>query len=304
MNLPKSVQAQIDKAESLYQEAYGAQEEEAPETAEQAEEEADQLESEESTAQTAENQPENQAEETRDAFYWQHRFQVLQGKYNAEVPALREEIRNLQTQLQQQPAQQSGKAGEIADTLTSQLSEEELEMLGPDLVQVIQKLVRPQQADNGEVEQLKQELNSIKQSEQEHAQAEFWATVNSRIPDWRQLQSTPEAQAWLAAIDPLSGVTRNQLLINAQHDLKAYQVVEIFNQLRQATAGNASRIPAEKVTPRQSRVTTTTQPQGNVWTREAITQFYRDKTTGRYSDDEARQLEADLFKAQQEGRVY
>ena len=300
MTLPKSVQAQIDKADSLYQEAYGTQEE-APEAASEPEQEAEQQEPEASTTQTAEKQPENQEDESRDALYWKHRFQVLQGKYNAEVPALREEIRNLKQQIEQQ-SQATDKANELADTISSQLTDDELELLGPELVQVIQKLVG--KGDQSEVEQLKQEVNSLKQSEQEHAEAEFWAVINSRIPDWQQLQSTPEAQQWLAAFDAMTGATRNQLLQQAQQNLNAYQVVEIFNQLRQATTGNASRVPAEKVTPRQSRASGGPKPQGNAWTREAITQFYRDKTTGKYSDDEAALLEADLFKAQVEGRVY
>ena len=300
MTLPKSVQAQVEQAEALYQETYGAQEE-APETTEEPKKEAEEpKEAEASTAQPAEKKQESPDEENRDALYWQHRFQVLQGKYNAEIPALRDEIRNLKQQLEQQPP--SDKASEIADTISSQLTDDELEMLGPELVQVIQKLVG--KGGNSEVEQLKQEVNSLKQSEKEHAEAEFWAVINTRIPDWQQLQSTPEAQQWLAAHDAMTGTSRNHLLQQAQQNLNAYQVVEIFNQLRQATTGNANRVPADKVTPRQSRASGAPQPQGNVWTREAITQFYRDKTTGKYSDDEAAQLEADLFKAQVEGRVY
>lgn len=300
MTLPKSVQAQIDQADSLYQEAYGAQDD--PETAEQATEETEEAGSEESTAQPAEEQQPAEQEENRDSLYWQHRFQVLQGKYNAEVPALREEIRTLQNQLQQQPAQPNGKAGELADTISSQLSEEEMELLGPELVQVIQKLVGRQ--GTAEVDQLKQEVSSLKRNEQEHAEAEFWAAINSRVPDWQQLQSTAEARQWLTGYDRMTGMTRNQLLVSAQQSLNAYQVVEIFNQLRQDTQGNASRVPANKVTPQQSRATNAPQPQGDIWTRDSINQFYRDKTTGRYSEEEGRKLEDDLFKAQAEGRVY
>jgi hypothetical protein len=34
-----------------------------------------------------------------------------------------------------------------------------------------------------------------------------------------------------------------------------------------------------------------------------VSQFYRDKTAGRYSNDEAERLEADIFAAQTEGRI-
>lgn len=304
MPLPKSIQDQIDQAEALQRDLYTPAplpEEEESEGKKAAEESAKQIDD-QGAAQSAEPVT---AKQEQDAPYWEHRFYVLQGKYNTEVPALRREVADLKQALEAAKSEkaQSSNASDLAETISSQLTEDEIELLGPELLNVMQKVVASSRQPDTQINELKQSVEQIQQDKSEEREARFWMHLNSQVPDWQQLQSTAEGQAWLKGVDPISGRLRNDLLIEAHKGLNAPQVITIFNQMRQETQSN-TRLPASKVTPQQVRTTETVQPQGQAWSRETISQFYRDKTNGRYSEEEARQLEADLFKAQAEGRIY
>lgn len=292
-SLPASVRKQMESAQALHEQAYSTPDEQSGHADSQAEQ----------AAQESAQPPQTQAED-RDALYWQQRFNVLQGKYNSEVPQLQQQIRDLQAQLQNQQdsASQSGKAAEIAGQLENQLTEEELEILGPELAGTIRKMIAASApAASDDLNQLKSKVESFEQEATEHKQALFWSEVNAAVPDWQQMQSTPEAQQWLTGIDQLSGQVRNDLLNQAAQSLNAHQVIQIFKEMQVATAGR--QIPSEKIQPDNSRAASHNGEGGKLWSRAEINRFYKDKTQGRYSDDQAQAIEADIFAAQSDGRI-
>lgn len=304
MSLPKSVQAQSDAANALHQELYSIRDDQDGQLDDHAEEApVESVEAEE---------PATAPQLDKDALYWEQRFQVIQGKYNTEVPELRQEnlalkkqIDSLYKQLASSTAQ-SGKAAELADTLDANLSDEEMDLVGPELVSVIKKLIgngNQSTVDPNELETLKTKVDSFERDKQEHTQATFWAEVNSRFPKWNELQNTPEAHAYFAGIDQQTGRLRNDVIREAQSNFDAATVVRMFQEIEALTKGKRE-IPANKQQPVTSRNSSQAQgEQKHIWSRAEITQFYTDKTQGRYKPDEAAQLEADIFAAQAEGRV-
>ena len=303
MSLPKSVQAQSDAANALHAELYSTPEKQEGQLDDQAENDPKE------SAAAKEQTPAPQLD--KDALYWEQRFNVLQGKYNTEVPALQQENRTLKAQidtLNQQLANssaQSGKAAELADTLDANLSDEEMDLVGPELVSVIKKLISGNQStvNPSELETLKGKVERFERNEQEHTQATFWATVNSRFPNWKELQDTKEGLAYLSGIDQQTGHIRNDLLQAAAGQFDAATVVRMFQEIEALTKGKRE-IPANKQQPVTSRNSSQAPgEQKHIWSRAEITQFYTDKTQGRYKPDEAAQLEADIFAAQAEGRV-
>lgn len=305
MSLPKSVQAQSDAANALHAEFYSTPEKQEGQLDDQAENDPKE------SAAAKEQTPAPQLD--KDALYWEQRFNVLQGKYNTEVPALQQENRTLKTQidtLNQQLANssaQSGKAAELADTLDANLSDEEMDLVGPELVSVIKKLIgngNQSTVDPNELETLKTKVDSFERDKQEHTQATFWATVNSRFPNWKELQDTKEGHAYLSGIDQQTGRIRNDLLQAAAGQFDAATVVRMFQEI-EALTKDKRKIPANKQQPNNSRNNgQQAAEQGRIWSRGEINQFYTDLAQGgRYSEDQAKMLEADIFAAQAEGRI-
>lgn len=299
--LPRSVQDQADAAKALQDQLNQQVTEETENPAPAAAPEPEQKPAPaEPAAQPA---PEPQPE-TRDATYWRHRFDVLQGKYNAEVPALRKEIATLKDQLAAADKQQPASAVQRAQEAMSDLTEAEIEEYGPDLVNLIKRVAGSAAApsNNGDLQEIKSELGQLREEKRQDAEARFWTDLETQVPNFRAVNADPAFHQWLAELDPLSGQPRQQLLVGAQQALDAYRVAAVFKSFA-AVAPKAQKetIPDDQVQPRQARSAAPEPQQGKVWTRAEISEFYRNKAS--YPKDQAAAIEADIFAAQAQGRI-
>ncbi|MBS3668033.1 hypothetical protein [Vreelandella boliviensis] len=263
--------------------------------------------------QSAESPKDEPKPETQDALYWQHRFQVLQGKYNGEMPALRQEIEQLNQQIADkdrriQALEQQGHAQDNSGISDDQLAHFKQEF-GEDLVTFIERMTKQKAAspEAGNTKELQERLERIEAEKQEDTEARFWVSLEQAVPNFRQINSDPAFLQFLSKFDPQTGKQYQQALSEAQQSLSAKGVADIFKlYLSQATPKTPEKrtVPDEQVEPRTTKAAPTPNSQGGkLWTGAEISQFYRDKTAGRYSAEEAQRLEADIFAAQKEGRV-
>jgi hypothetical protein len=320
MSLPRSVQEQADAARRHFEPAEKTDGETAtgpdqgqnpPSDGSQANAEADPKT--QPTEESAESQP--KGEQNQDALYWQHRFNVLQGKYNSEIQVLRQEVSDLKGTITERDRriaeleQQQPKGG--AD---SGVSDDQLEQFkatyGEDLVDFVTRMVdqrAPAKADSGNTQEIAQRLEQLENEKQQDAQARFWMQLEQAVPNLREVNADPGFHNFLAQLDPDTGQQRQESLNQAQQNLDAKAVADIFKLYMDQAGQGAKRsvprsIPDDQVEPRTAKATEA--PQGQrMWTGQEISQFYRDKTAGRYGAEEAQRLEADIFAAQREGRV-
>ncbi|GEK46549.1 hypothetical protein HPA02_08320 [Bisbaumannia pacifica] len=320
MSLPKSVQAQAEAARQHFEAKPENPEEQppadpAPEGGERNPQEEppapDEPKPEEKTQPADDPAKHEPKAEDPDALYWKHRFQVIQGKYNREIPALRQE----NDELKQQAADKDRRIAELEQQAPtadgSGLSDEQIAQFrttfGEDLVDFVERMVTQRapapQADTGNTRELQERLERLESEKQEDAQARFWVNLEQAVPTFREVNADPKFHQFLAQFDPQTGKQRQQTLSEAQQALDAKGVADIFRAyLNQAAPAPRPTVPEEQVEPRTTRATEA--PQGKkLWTRADINQFYRDKTAGRYGAEEAERLEADIFAAQREGRV-
>lgn len=305
MSLPQSVQAQAAAAAKHFDrepENPDADKAKAPDREQNPPRDAEKPDTDKPDTQSAEPPKDEPKPESQDALYWQHRFQVLQGKYNSELPALRNENEQLKQQLSD-----ASKSPDAPKQSLPGVSDEELarykEEYGDDLVSLMMRLSGSQQQPNTEIAQRLERLESEKQ---EDAEARFWIGLEQAVPKYREINSEPAFLKFLSTFDPQTGKQYQQALSQAQQNLDAKGVADVFKlYLNQAKPTQQQRqVPDEQVEPRTTKAAPTPQAQGGkLWTGDDITQFYRDKTAGRYSADEAQRLEADIFAAQREGRV-
>jgi hypothetical protein len=160
------------------------------------------------------------------------------------------------------------------------------------------------------------QVNNLAQRQAVNSEQQFWTELTTYIPNWRDINNTPDFQSWLLEIDPLTGISRQTILEDAQRNLDVRRVGNFFrswmeltgqanvaqNTNRQATASELER----QVTPGRSRNTgTPTNSNAKNYTPEDIKIFFNDVRQGKYKGREAERdrIERDIFAAQRENRI-
>ena len=332
MSIPKQVQKQSEEVQELYKQING-ETEEAQATAEAAPEEAVNNVAEPTTSDSVEEQapqsePREQAEsgdQEPKQDDWQQKYRSLQGMYNADVPRLNAENRDLAARVSQlegllsnmnEPAQQTPVQSEKL------ITDDDVKEYG-DSIAVMRKAAREEVSQ--EIAQLKQQLGQLQgvlpQVQQVQAQQKksgeqtFWSTIASEVPNWSDINNDPDFQSWLLEIDPLTGISRQTYLEDAQKNLDANRGVTFFRTWEGAT-GKTNTAQVDRTT-QQSQLQKQVAPgrsrnngvkasgQNRTYTPNDIQEFYPDVRKGKYKgrDDERGRIERDIFAAQQEGRI-
>jgi len=339
-NLPAAVQAQVDEADRISQMLTEGQdqpqqdaEQEPP--AEQEHQELSELEpeqqvhNEEPAQETETPQPptrskgkkfkklevESDSEET-----FEQRYRSLMGMYNAEVPRLhaqlkemREQTEMLHKELEDTRAQQQEQAAP-AYTVT----DEDREAFGPDLVNLIEKaaeskvstVLQSKKQLEAEVESLKRRLGDVSEKQVSSERERYLSTLAQSCPNWEQLNTDPGFLQWLQQVDPVYGLPRQAALNSAHEAMDANRVAAIFN------AYQGGQEPAQsKPTPKQelqrhvapSTSRASAAPQGTqnsrIFTSQQVQEFYEDWRRGNISDEQAQRIESDIHAAAAEGRI-
>jgi hypothetical protein len=303
MMLPRSVQAQVDAANALQEQSTQANIDNNPAVA--------------AAVPNVESQPvvEPKVElpvqaETKEVSYWRHRFDVLQGKYNSEVPALRKEVTQLEDKLRQAVADGNNQGSAIQRTKSAvgDLTEAEIEEAGPDLVNLIRRVVGKTGAEESSIKEIKQEVDWIKQQREtelkESAGASFISQLYAAVPNLDAVNQNPEFHQWLSVIEPFSGATRQQLLSSAETSQDAGRVIQLFKAFiaESGNKGNGSSIPADMIQPQHSKASVGTDyTNTKVYTNADIAEFYRNKS--KMPKDQADAIENDIALATTQGRI-
>lgn len=329
MSLPAQVQKQSEDIQELYRKLE-AERNPAPETVENQEQEAP-----EEQVQAPTAAPAQSADNELDALT--QRYRTLQGMYNADVPRLNAQnkellarIANLENVLrnasQHQPAPAPAQPAPV-QYLTEQDKAEYSDSIDV-MRKVTREIVEPMRAGyeqriselQGQLRQMQNtivpKVNEIGRQQEVSSEQQFWATLSYHVPNWRDINDSADFQSWLLSQDPLTGISRQTYLDAAQNELDANRVIAFFVEWTAKTAPVAptpnTRSPAaqteleKQVSPGRGR-TVEAPSQGNkkTFSGSQITQFFTDKANGVYRgrEAEAAQIENDIFAATREGRV-
>jgi hypothetical protein len=262
---------------------------------------------------------------------WQHKFQTLQGKYNAEVPGLRSQVAQLQQQIDELKAAKPAtptpteEAPAPAKTL---ITDEDTETYGDDLIDLMRRVVRETDAGEkarltGEIADLRKQMaaqatqvETVAGNVADERRATYFTDLLKAVPDYEAIDATDEFKTWLLQADEFSGLIRNEILQTAYHAYDVGRTAKVFNQYTaQATPPPPPPPPpvtpqdelASQVSPGQSRSTSVDTPDDGqkVWTVAEIDTFYKAVGRGdfRGQQAEAQRIEADIDRALLEGRV-
>lgn len=240
------------------------------------------------------------------------RYRTLAGmidKRNEENDSLRALVMQLTQsveQLKQAPVQQAN--------IAKPVSSADREAFGDDLVDmtfrasqetVTAEVAKLKEKFDADLDRIQRQMNTVAEATVQTAVDKFEGKLSDLVPDWRAINVDDGFINWLNEFGMM------EVLNSAYSNMDLARTATYFNGYKKFTgAGTAQAKPQpaanlnDFIAPGKSKAT----PQqvdtasGKQWTGADVTQMYEDKRTGKLSDDQFSQLEADLFSAQKEGR--
>lgn len=235
---------------------------------------------------------------------WEHRFKVLQGKYNSEVPRFASENKDLKNRLQlleeQIDEMKNAKPPELL------VKPEEIEQYGEGLIDVARRVAREELASKDSViAKLQNEINSIKSVTTNVVSDSFFKSLTELVPDWEALNANDNFLKWLDEVDELTGETRQSLLSKAENQrdpVRAAKFFNLFKKTSQSWAASSNTSMEQQLVPPVNQPSASP-PAKKIWTRGEISDFYDRVRRGTISDNDAIAIEADITAATIEGRI-
>lgn len=234
----------------------------------------------------------------------EHRYKVLQGKYNSEVPRLSAENKDLKNRLQQieheLDVMKNSKPPEVL------VKPEEIEQYGEGLIDVARRIAREEIAGKeAEIATLKQRIDQLSNVTTQNVESGFFKSLTEMVPDWEQVNQDPKFLTWLDEIDELTGESRQSLLSRAEKSRDAARTAKFFNAYKKTSstwAATSAQALDSQIAPATNKAPNTP-PAKKIWSRAEVADFYARARRGDVSDSDAVAIEADIMAAQIEGRI-
>ena len=278
-------------------------------------------------------EPQGKAEPTTpapksDEETWQRRFEILTGKYNAEVPRLHEQLRDqtktleaLQQQLEQIKTTPQPAPAPETPLVTSQ----DEETFGADLIDLqrrvttegIAKAVEPLLKRVAELENtiknmadLPKKVDYVVEQQVQSAEDRYWNAVKTAIPDWDSVDVDPRWIEFLDGKPPFSVKTYRELALEAIQAGLVPPVVELVSAWKEQAGitkasqnqKNAQQELRSQVAPTKSNASATPAAK-KVWSGAEYERAFDPRLSSELSAEEIDQLQAEAELAYQEGRI-
>lgn len=256
---------------------------------------------------------------------WEHKYLTLKGMFDAEVPRLHAQNKDLTAQVNTivgELAVLRSRPAPTPEAPVQLITDQDRESFGPDLVALIERGVKqhtqPLQAElervNAENAQLKANIGNVAQTQASSQNDTFFEKLTVLVPELQVLNTDPAFMAWLSEIDPMYGLPRKAALDNAAGKFDVARCARIFDAYKLFLNPVGVVVPpvpnpaaelARQITPRKTANSTPPDPaaQKISWTDASIAQFYADCRRGALTTEQQAHYEADLQSAVAEGRV-
>jgi len=205
---------------------------------------------------------------------WKHKYDVLQGMFNAkdgEIKSLQQGMQNLQNLVNHQAEQLSAfqhrqseaPAAEnvpvIDATKIKKIDLDSVAGYGDEIVYMAEGMNAQADLIQSLMSRLKNQdapaqnnprMDRLESMVFESAQEKFYKSLDSEVPKWREVTVSPEFQGWILGVDPRSGYEWKQMYDFAVQNLRAPQAASIIREFGVATGievGKKTVQPAPKV---------------------------------------------------------
>lgn len=308
MALPQAIQQQLDQADAIVAQING---------------ETPNGEAPENTAEPPASEPpktDPPAQVTQPVEEpWEQRYRTLRGMYDADVPRLHAQTKELSTQVQTLVNElETLRAESTVKREKASITDEDRETFGPDLVNLIERAaeakvetLRQREAQLvDQIEQLKNQLGEVSTRQGVSDKERFLAGLTAQVPGWEAVNVAPGFLAWLAEVDPIYGLPRKVALDNAYGVFDVARVAAVFKaymgtQPETKSSPGPNKDLLRQVPPSTSRTSQAPADKGSgrIYTNADIEQFYAAHRRGEFTDEEAGRIEQDIHAAIAEGRI-
>jgi hypothetical protein len=225
---------------------------------------------------------------------------TLNGKYNAEVPRLQDEAKQLRAVIIERDAERARltqQIGELEEQLQEAidsaqfaekgseeyfrqmgLDEEEIEAIGPSTLQAIDKLAeakaeRATKSSKKALDEIKAQADKAREAEWARARRDYHQYLDTHVPDWESLPNDPRFNEWFSKSSPGYRENRGARLQAAIDVADAESVVDMLKAYKNdnaSVATAADQIPAfnkgDHVKPTSGAASVSEKPANNGWT--------------------------------------
>lgn len=249
---------------------------------------------------------------------WKHKYSVLSGKFNAEVPILHRRVQSLESDLKDALARLDAAAQTPKQVERVAVDPKDVENFGEDLVSMVDRVAKTSMgqaakdfaaktaAMEAKIASMTEQLKGTTTQLAVTAEQSFFDKLSKDVPNWAQINTDKGFLAWLAESDPVYGVPRQQALANAQNRLDVGRVAAVFNAYTGAPKVAVKSDPLDQmVSPKGAATTAPAEASKPVFTQAQVTKFYDDVNRGRYrgNDAEVVRIESLINAALSEGRI-
>jgi hypothetical protein len=332
MALPKQVQQQLDEVEELEKQLEAQGEETKAKTEVKKKKTSKKAKAKDTEVEVTDDEPieepvaveatpaDDSIEEVSESF--KQKYATLRGKYDAEVPRLHQQVKELTDQMNaiREEAQAAKKAeAEKPKEKVSYVTDADREEYGDDLIDFQRRVAKEVSQDYEErfeqQSRVIQDLQSkISNTDNQVGEVGFTQKLNALVPGFDQLDNDERWVAWLNEIDPMTRGPRRdqaQAAFNSGDAEAVAHYVSLFRGSVEPVANGKSDRQTElekQVTPSRSASTVASKSSNNsskIYSEKELDRGWtkiRDlNTQGKY--DDAEKLEAELTVAYMEGRV-
>lgn len=270
---------------------------------------------------------------------WARRYNSMKGRYDAVLRnqgAMEEQMRQMGVELvrtqemlatvQQAPLvqPQTRRAGTGNENL---ITDQDRADYGDDLIDLTRRAAR--EAVGPELDALRLENERLTKQVSSGSRRDLFARMDQAVPTWRQINTSLQFKAWLRLPNVYTGQLRGNMLKAAVDGAEAPKVISLFKDFLAEAAATGQQVPQAQQIEQQAPAAvphvaalaldtlaapgrarpasgdTQVPADKPIYTRDQISRFYSDSRKGLYAGREAeyRAIEADLQKAQGEGRI-
>lgn len=255
---------------------------------------------------------------------YEQMYKVLQGKYNAEVPAIRAQleqtnglVKDLLTRATQPAAPAAPPPAALTDEqklLALGVTPKQIEDFGVELLMLMSRLgssaVTPQiQQLAQETAQLKDQNAHIAGGLHQRSQEAVYTALNEKVTNWSEINQSDHFKEWLSKVDVFSGVSKHTSLIDAFKKCDSVRVVAIFQAYEQENAARGTAQPhvdPATLLSAAPRGQAPVAPEGSgkrIWSENEVRDFYNRVRKKKVSPEEYAETQKELALATAEGRI-
>lgn len=253
---------------------------------------------------------------------WQQKYRSLQGMFaqkTSELQAQNKQYESQMTAMQRQldALMQTRKQDEVKEQKAA--DPKDVENFGADLIEMVQRYaerVFQSMSDqfgskanelDGRLKALETQVTGVSDRTNSTLEQQFYATLNSIVPDWEQVNQDPRWLNWLGEEDPVYGAPRQAALDHAHKGMDVQRVANVFKAFKAAHPVKTRSSLDNQVAPNGASTSAPAAPASKpILSAKFVEKFFNDVARGQvYKGREAEvaRIEAEINFAAAEGRI-